>query len=161
MKHKVTIHKRGPDGVEVWAYPGVIHKLEESSVQIEAEFDKDSVDLGLFSLTRGDRFLETYYFERWYNVFTINARETGRLKGWYCNIARPALLDGGDLYADDLALDLLRLPDGRMQLLDVDEFSALHLSEVERQECRLALDRLRWQMYAQEGPFQPTDGLIT
>ena len=113
--------------------------------------------MGLFTLERGDRFSETYYFDRWYNVFTIYAGGTGRLKGWYCNIARPAQLDGADLFADDLALDLLRHPDGRMQLLDSDEFAALALTERERQRCRQALDRLRWQMYAHEAPFNPPE----
>ena len=153
MRRVVTVHKRDAGGVETWAYPGLITKLEKASVQLEAEFDKDELDLGLFSLSRGDRFSETFYFDRWYNVFAVFASGSGHLKGWYCNIARPALLDGADLFADDLALDLLRVPDGRMQLLDVDEFSALPLSEMERQRCRRALDRLRWQIYAHEDPF--------
>ncbi len=161
MSRVVTIHKRDANGVETWSYPGLILARDALSVCIEAEFDRDFADVGLFTLERGDRFSETYYFDRWYNVFTIIARGTGRLKGWYCNIARPAWMDGADLYADDLALDLLRHPDGRMQLLDADEFSALAISDEERRRCRLALDRLRWQMYSRDDPFHPPEELRT
>lgn len=161
MRRAVTIHKRDAGGVETWAYPGVILALDAASIRIEAEFDREGLDMGLFKLERGDRFSETFYFDRWYNVFTITARGTGLLKGWYCNIARPAWMDGAEVYADDLALDLLRHPDGRMQLLDADEFSALALTDSERRRCRQALDRLRWQMYAHEDPFTPPDDLKT
>ena len=117
------------------AYPAVILEQDEQSVLVEAVFDREQVELGLLTLTRGDRFLETYYFERGYNVFTIFARGTGALKGWYCNLARPALLAEGHLRADDRALDLLRLPDGRMQVVDADEYAALDLSQEERLRC--------------------------
>ena len=48
------------------------------------------------TLRRGDRFIETYYTDRWYNIFEIHAREDDRLKGWYCNIAKPAVMEAGN-----------------------------------------------------------------
>ena len=50
------------------------------------------------------------------------------LRGWYCNIGKPALLDGDCLSYVDLALDLLVFPDGRQFVLDEDEFLRLDLS---------------------------------
>lgn len=153
MRQKVIVHKCDAQGGELWAYPGVILELNERSALIEAVFDLAQVELGLLTLVRGDRFAERYYFDRWFNIFTVYAGEQGMLKGWYCNLARPATLDDGHLYAEDLALDLVRLPDGRMQLLDGDEFTALNLTQEERQRSLDALDMLRWQIYQGEDPF--------
>jgi len=92
----------------------------------------------LFRLEDGDRFIETFYFHRWWNVFRIHSR-SGQLRGWYCNITRPVRLIGRDLYYDDLALDLLVSPTGRVSLDDEDEFRALRLDEGEPEAYRQAL----------------------
>ncbi len=76
----------------------------------------------------GDRFIETYFTERWYNVFEIHDREDDRLKGWYCNIGRPAVMESENTISYvDLALDLWVAPDGSQTVLDEDEFDALDL----------------------------------
>ncbi len=153
MKRKVIVHKRNSHGKEILAYPGMILEQDEHSVLIEAAFNREMVALGLLTFMRGDRFLETYYFKRSYNIFTVYAGGSGALKGWYCNLARPAILEDGHIHADDLALDLVRLPDGRMQLLDADEFAALDLTQKERLSCLEALDALHWQIFNCEDPF--------
>jgi uncharacterized protein len=94
-------------------------------------------------LRRGDRFVETYFTERWYNIYEIHAREDDSLRGWYCNIGKPALLDGDCLSYVDLALDLLVFPDGRQVVLDEDEFLELDLPATDRQHALAALDELK------------------
>jgi hypothetical protein len=39
-------------------------------------------------LKQRDRFLELYLFDRYFNIYEIYDRDTGILKGWYCNITR-------------------------------------------------------------------------
>jgi len=153
MSSIITVCKRDSSGREVWSYPARIMRQDRAGLQLEAFFDRERVELGLLVLERGDRFLESYYFDRWYNVFAIFNGKDGPLKGWYCNIARPAELRADRLCADDLALDLLALPDGRMQLLDEDEFHALGLEPAELRQARLALDELRGMLAAGQPPF--------
>jgi hypothetical protein len=158
MNRAITVAKCDAHGNEVWAYPGSILDQDDSGVLVRASFDRERVDLGLLELQRGDLFLEHYYFDRWYNIFSVYSGDNGPLKGWYCNIARPATLEAGRLRADDLALDYVVLPDGRMQLLDQDEFEALTLEEGERQAARRALDSLRNLIYTRQTPFSLTRG---
>jgi hypothetical protein len=153
MNPGVVVHKCNPQGEELWSYPGEILAVDDGSVSIEAFFDRERAEVGLLSLERGDRFVETYYFGRNYNIFKIYAGSTAAIKGWYCNLARPAVLATGHLHAEDLALDLVRLPDGRMQLLDVEEYENLALVEEERITAAWALDQLRWQIYNGQEPF--------
>jgi hypothetical protein len=50
------------------------------------------------------------------------------LKGWYCNITRPALFVDGVVTSEDLELDLFVAPDRqRLLRLDQEEFEALAL----------------------------------
>jgi hypothetical protein len=62
----------------------------------------------------GDHFYEHYYSERWYNIFEVRSAE-GVLKGWYCNITRPARFEAKLVTSEDLELDLFVAPD-RQQL---------------------------------------------
>jgi hypothetical protein len=104
-------------------------------------------------LRRGDRFVESFYTDRWYNVFAVYDVETATFKGWYCNIARPAAIAPGGLTCEDLALDLLVFPDGRSIVLDVDEFEALSLTGEEQQHALSALEELQRMASLGEGPF--------
>ena len=105
-------------------------------------------------LERGDRWTETFYSDRWYNIFEIRASD-GRLKGWYCNITRPARITQDEVSAEDLALDLWVEPDGSQQVLDEDEFAALGLPSEERALALNALEQVL-EMVAREAP--PFDG---
>lgn len=110
------------------------------------------MDLGFVVLEPDDWWTEYFYADRWYNIFEIHA-EDGRLKGWYCNVTRPARIDADEVAAEDLALDLWVTPGGEMRVLDEDEFAALPLADEERETAREALAELK-AMVAQEcSPF--------
>ena len=138
----LSIHKLDDQGQELWFYDGLILDHNEIQITIEAHFDRDDTDIEGLQLRRGDRFVETYYFSRWYNIFAIYQGETNIFKGWYCNITRPAWLDGHHLYAEDLALDLIVLPDRRMTVVDQAEFDNLALPARDRIMAQEALDEL-------------------
>ncbi|MYR58441.1 DUF402 domain-containing protein, partial [Streptomyces sp. SID625] len=86
-------------------------------------------DFGFVRFEPGDVFTEHYWRDRWYAVKEVRDGG-GRLKGWYCDITRPAVLTGGELVVEDLDLDLWRSADGTDVLrLDEDEFAASGLAE--------------------------------
>jgi len=145
---KITIIKQNPAGEETWRYSGTVLKHAANFLVVEAFFDREDLDIHGLCLCKGDRFIETYYFERWYNVFEIYEGEENHLKGWYCNVSSPAIEKEGNLIYRDLALDLLVFPDGRQIVLDEDEFLAYQMTPNERKHALAALAEL--QIYFRE-----------
>ena len=139
----VTVIKLNIQEEETWRYQGRLLSQDEHSMTLEAFFDREDRDLHGMWLGKGDRFIETYYTDRWYNIFEIHAREDDRLRGWYCNIARPAQITGGTISYVDLALDLIVFADGRQIVVDEDEFSALNPSSELREQAYQALEELQ------------------
>ena len=138
----MTIHKLDETGHELWAYEARVLEQNTTLITLDALFDQNDVDIAGLQLRRGDRFVETFYFDRWYNIFAIYQQETNRFKGWYCNIARPAWLEGNHLFAEDLALDLVVKPNRLLTVVDQSEFENLTIPVVERRKALEALDEL-------------------
>jgi hypothetical protein len=141
MREKIVVDKLSPQGELKWRYEGEVTERGADWMVIEAFFDRDDAPFMDTSLKRGDRFVETYYSNRWYNIFEIYDRDDGALKGWYCNITRPAkFLDGRVEYVD-LFLDLWVSASGAQTVLDEDEFLAAELDdETRRSVCDAALE---------------------
>jgi len=76
-----------------------------------------------------------------------------RIKGWYCNLTRPARITADAVYAEDLALDLMVYPDGRFRVLDEDEFAALKLKPAEREQALRGLESLKHMVRHRNGVF--------
>lgn len=149
----LTVTKVGHHGRAVISYPGELVYTDEGHLVARCRWtEPTTLDLGPFALQPGDLFIEHYYPERWFNIFSIYDR-LGRLKGWYCNITQPIEIVGDEIRWHDLALDLLVLPDGSQKLLDEDDFAQLDIADdIRRQACEeLAL----LQHWASEGadPF--------
>ena len=141
-------------GREVISYPGDVLERNSDAIVLCTIWDREPIDLDFVVLEPDDRWTETFYSDRWYNVFEIRASD-GRLKGWYCNVTRPAKITRDEVAAEDLALDLWVEPDGSMQVLDEGEFAELDLLPGEREAAQEALGQLR-AMVAREAP--PFDG---
>jgi len=155
LSERIVVIKRNLAGIETWRYPGRVLERRPNAILIEAFFDRSAMPLGDIWLQPGDRFLEIYFSDRWYNVFEIYPGQGARPKAWYGNITRPAEFAPGQIAYVDLALDLLAYPDGRIQVLDEDEFAALTLSEDERQRARAALDELHMLLAGGRAQRQP------
>lgn len=136
---EITVHKLSPTGEELIQYAGILLESSSSGVKIEAHFGLDDIDLHGLEINRGDRFVEWYFNDRWYNVFAVYDIDSGELKGWYCNITRPARFESEHIYAEDLALDLVVFPQGDWVVLDRDEFEALGLPEQDQQAAERAI----------------------
>jgi len=144
MNPLITVIKRNPAGEEVMRYQGVVLRRERNSVQVEARFNRPDLPFMDTVLKLGDRFVELYYTDSWYNIFEIHDLANNQLKGWYCNVARPAQWEAEDtLSYVDLALDLWVAPDGTQTVLDEDEFEALGLDADTRSRARAALADLQ------------------
>jgi len=79
------------------------------------------------------------------------------LKGWYCNITRPAQIEGDVVTSEDLELDLFVSPDRKNLLrLDADEFAARGLDATDPAAYEAALAALDdLEQWARDGvpPF--------
>jgi protein associated with RNAse G/E len=124
-------------------YEGAILVAEPGHFMIHARWERGVMDLGYVVFAPGDHFFEHYYTERWYNIFEVRSAE-GALKGWYCNITRPALFDDAVLTSEDLELDLFVAPDRcHLLRLDLEEFEALALDVTEPEAYDAALRALQ------------------
>ena len=150
-----TVVKLDYRAQEKWRYQGKVLDRSPSSLTIEAIYDRADQDFHGLRLRKGDRFVERHYADRWYNVFAVYDGTSGQLKGWYCNITRPARIDGDQVSADDLALDLIVMPDGSWTVLDEPEFEAQELSTTDRANALAALAELKEFAQAVDGPFRP------
>ncbi|MEV5915212.1 DUF402 domain-containing protein [Streptomyces chartreusis] len=115
-------------------------------IAVRAPWSGDGVrDFGFVRFEPGDVFTEYYWRDRWYAVKEVRDA-AGTLKGWYCDVTRPATLSGTELVVEDLDLDLWRSADGTDVLrLDEDEFaeSGLERSDPEAAAAAVAaLDEL-------------------
>jgi len=140
---EITVVKQNVEGQETWRYSGYLLRRDSHSVLIEAYFNRPDMLFNGMLLGEGDRFIEIYFDNRWYNIFEIHGREDGALKGWYCNVTRPAQFSDDRIDYIDLALDLLVFPDGRQLILDEAEFDELSLDDGTRQQARNALLELQ------------------
>ncbi len=126
---RMKILKKNLAGEVMWQYEGVELSRDENSITIEALFNRDDLPFQDIVLKRNDRFVEMFYTDKWFNVFEIYDRDDGKLKGWYCNITKPAVIEDGSVSFVDLALDLWVSVDGKQTVLDEDELEELHLDD--------------------------------
>lgn len=149
---RITVRKLNYNGSEVISYPGQVLKRTEDAIVLRTSWDRELMDLGFVTLEPEDRWTEYFYSNRWYNIFEIRT-SNGRLKGWYCNITRPAHIGEETVSAEDLALDLWIAPDRSTKVLDADEFAELPLTSNERWAARQALAELQARVAEEAPPF--------
>ena len=145
--------KRDAQGNDQLSYSGRLCQRNERFICIEAVFTLPDRDLGYIHLRRGDVFREWFYRGRWFNIFRVQDAASGKVKGWYCNITRPAIIEPHQAAADDLGLDVFVWPDGRTLLLDEDEFARLNLLPSEQQAAWKAVDAINAMVRGRRPPF--------
>jgi protein associated with RNAse G/E len=125
---RVKVQKKNPAGEVTYQYEGDLLRHDGNTIVLEALFDRKDMPFQDVVFRTGDRFVEYYYSDRWYNIFAVHDRDDGKIKGWYCNIGKPAEIEDGIVSYIDLALDLWVSADWKQTVLDEDEFEALALS---------------------------------
>ncbi|GAA1897868.1 DUF402 domain-containing protein [Streptantibioticus ferralitis] len=134
-------------------YPAVVMSDDGTHLVVRAPWAGPAVrDFGYVAFERGDVFTEHYWRDRWYSVKEVRTA-SGALKGWYCDVARPARVATGSVVVEDLDLDLWLSADRCTVLrLDEEEFLASGLAGRDPAACdraRQALDEL--ERLASEG----------
>ncbi|NLU66065.1 DUF402 domain-containing protein [Streptomyces sp. HNM0574] len=127
-------------------YPATVVRDDGTHAVVTAPWAGPPVsDFGAFRFERGDVFTEHYWRDRWFSVKEVHAPD-GTLKGWYCDMTRPARETPDGLAVADLDLDLWVSADRALVLrLDEDEFAASGLAETDpaaASAARAALDEL-------------------
>ena len=140
---KIIVLKKNLADEVTWQYEGVVVRREPNAVILEALFNRPDMPFMDIVLKQNDRFVETFYSDRWYNIFEIYDRDNGQVKGWYCNVGKPAIIEDGVVSYVDLALDLWVSTEGKQTVLDEDEFSALDLNAELRGAALQGLEELK------------------
>lgn len=131
----------------------ILERLAHGIV-IRAYWRQATKDLGYTVFEPGDRFIEYYYTDRWFNIFDI-AGIGGRRKGWYCNIAEPAAIAGERIEQVDLLLDVWVDVQGRAKILDEDEFAQdTTLNDEQRRGALQGLQQLLQLIAARQEAFE-------
>jgi len=138
----ITVRLLKPGKQRTVTYEGMVLLEEPGHLLVHARWKRGPMDLGYVVFAPGDHFFEHYYTTRWYNIFEVRS-EAGFLKGWYCNITRPAQVSDGVVTSEDLELDLFVAPDRqRLLTLDREEFDALRLDVTDPEAHAAALAAL-------------------
>jgi hypothetical protein len=140
---KIIVQKKDPAGKVLIEYEGDELHRDEHSITLEALFTREDMPFMDVTFKKGDRFVEYYYFDRWYNIFVVYDRDHGKIKGWYCNIGKPAVIEDQGVSYVDLALDLWVSAAGKQTVLDQDEFEALDLDGETKRSALRALEDLK------------------
>ncbi|MFH8795091.1 DUF402 domain-containing protein [Streptomyces sp. NPDC017941] len=141
----VEVHLRKAGRTKI-RYPARLLADDGTRVTVRAPWAGAGVrDFGFVRFEPGDVFVEHFWRDRWYAVKEVHAAD-GTLKGWYCDVTRPAVRTDAVVTVEDLDLDLWCSADGSTVLrLDEDEFAASSLPATDpaaARSARAALDTL-------------------
>lgn len=138
----------------ITAYSGKVIRFDpvKQVIVIKAIWERPDLDLGYTTFENGDIFTEYYYGNHWYNVFTIHSRYQ-KLRGWYCNITKPAVITPMKIDYVDLFLDLWITPQGKIIELDQDEFSNAEIDDATRSQALNGMMQLKEHIATCREPF--------
>ena len=141
--NNITVIKQNAQGDETWRYAARELLRGDDFVALTALFNRDDTQVGDIVIKRNDCFLEYFFDNRWYNIFEIRDRDDNSLKGWYCDICKPAIITQHQISYADLSLDLWVYPDGSKIVYDEDEFNQLDLNAEIRVKAIESLKNLK------------------
>ncbi|MFF4226803.1 DUF402 domain-containing protein [Streptomyces sp. L500] len=127
MNTTVSLLKAGRIKVR---YPAEVLTDDGTHIAVRAAWAGTSArDFGFVRFEEGDVFTEHYWRDRWYAVKEVRDGG-GTLKGWYCDVTRPAVVGPDGIVVEDLDLDLwVSADEATILRLDEDEFAASGLAE--------------------------------
>ena len=119
----ITVNSRKLDGSIARHWNCRLIKVTGTLIEARGVFpdDIDHTELGV--IRRGTTSYEYFWTDRWYNVFRFDDPD-GTLRGFYCNICKPAEFDGRVIDYIDLDIDILVEPDLTYRLVDIEEYRA-------------------------------------
>lgn len=133
-------------------YQAEVIEQRPQGLILSSIWELPSRDLGCIHFEPGDRFVEYYYIDRWFDIQEVISVK-GKRKGWYCDIAEPALIEPDQVRLVDLELDVWISAEGETFLLDEDEFAASSLTIAQRHAARQSVQDLLRMLEAREDAF--------
>ncbi|GAA2053683.1 DUF402 domain-containing protein [Catenulispora yoronensis] len=131
-------------------YPATVLHDDGDHLAVRAPwFGDEPRDMGFAVFEPGDVWIEHFWRTRWFSIKEVQAAD-GTVKGWYCDVTRPATVlppadpaEAARLAVADLDLDLWLSGDHTSILrLDEDEFEASGLADREPDTAARALASL-------------------
>lgn len=161
MVERLTVELHKPGKHKVIRYHGTLLRQSETQLLLHARWRRQALELPPVTFLPGDHFFEHYFFDAPYTIFEVRAPD-GRLKGWYCNVCRPARLEGERLVSEDLELDLVVSADRQTVLtLDEDEFRRRAFDQATVALARRGLAALRRLAASGRPPFDGSDAALS
>ena len=146
------IRKILPDGSIKIEYQGTLREITDDFISIDTGWSREPLYLGYVLFEPDDKWIETFFFKRWYNIFRI-ASGKGELKGFYINITKPPVIGQDTIDWEDLAIDLWVRPDGSYLVLDEDEFEELDLALEIKEKAIKTLEEVKTMIERSQGPL--------
>jgi protein associated with RNAse G/E len=117
----ITINSRKYDGSIRRSWSAELTRIDGALIELlgEFEFSVDHTDLG--HIEKGTISVESYWLDRWYNVFCFK-KPDGSDRNHYINLALPPTFDGDTLDYVDLDIDVIIWPRGEVEVLDIEDF---------------------------------------
>jgi hypothetical protein len=78
----INILKRNLQGEVTWQYAGLVLERGTDFVRLEARFNRADMPFMGVVWKQNDRFVETFFTTRWYNIFEVHDRDDDQVKGW-------------------------------------------------------------------------------
>ena len=89
MKEAIKVLKRNLKDEIAWQYEGQVLRREPNVVVLEAFFNRPDMPFMDVTLKANDRFVETFYTDRWYNILRFMIVTTASVRGGTATFAGP------------------------------------------------------------------------
>lgn len=119
----ITVNSRKYDGSIRRSWNAGLVRYEPPLIELIGKFDFDVEHSALGHLKRDTVSHEYFWLDRWYNIFNFY-EPSGEFRNYYLNLTMPPTFGDGVLDYVDLDIDILVWPDGRFDVLDVEDFDA-------------------------------------
>ena len=121
MSNSITVNSRKYDGSLSRSWQCEVVSRTQHAIVLKGVFDETVNHGDLGTIEQGTVSIEYFSELLWFNVFRFETPR-GELRNYYANICIPAKV--GDCNVDyvDLDIDVVVWPDGRVAVLDRDEF---------------------------------------
>lgn len=152
MDREFRVRKILPGGSVKTEYTGILRERTDEFVSIDTGWSREPLDLGYAIMEPDDIWIETFYFNKNFNIFRIGNHEE-ELKGFYCNVTYPPEIEDGTIDWKDLMVDIWVRPDGSYLVVDEDEFEDIGPTEMERKMVMDAINDILDMLEKRQGPF--------
>lgn len=122
MNKEIIVNSRKYDGSLHRSWNCELVSFDGEKLELKGSFAETVEHSQLGILAAGTVLHEYFWLSRWYNVFRFE-NLAGGLQCHYLNITQPPTFDGSTLEFVDLDIDIVAWPDGRIEVLDEDEFA--------------------------------------